>query len=143
MNSIRIENCSSHPLLERQSIIETIRSSLILYNRSYIPESTIEELVLVINHDNRVHGGLIGRIAWDWLHIELLWVDVCMRGKGHGKALMNEAEIIARQKGCIGIHLNTFSFQAPDFYTTLGYEIFGKINNHPHGFIRYYLQKNL
>lgn len=143
MGSLRIENCSNYPLNERQSIIDHIRSSLIHFNCSHLAEVKIEELLFIITDGNTVQGGLHGRIAWDWLHIDLLWIEENTRGTGLGVELHQHAEDAAYKKGCIGIHLDTFSFQAPEFYLQLGYEIFGKIDNYPQGFVRYYMNKLL
>jgi predicted N-acetyltransferase YhbS len=49
-----------------------------------------------------------------------LWVSAAVRGAGHGTSLMREAEGYARDRGAIGITLETFSFQARSFYERLG-----------------------
>jgi len=40
-------------------------------------------------------------------------------------------------------HLDTFSFQAPDFYQQRGYQVFGQLDDFPPGHRRYYLTKEL
>jgi GNAT superfamily N-acetyltransferase len=45
-------------------------------------------------------------------------------GKVVGKALMAQAENIARANGCIGLWLDTYEFQARGFYEKLGFEVF-------------------
>jgi hypothetical protein len=40
-------------------------------------------------------------------------------------------------------YLDTFSFQAPDFYKKLGYEVFGELQDFPHGHQRYFMKKRL
>ena len=47
----------------------------------------------------------------------------------------------AKERGCIGVHLDTFSFQALPFYQKLGYEVFGEIEDHPIGHTRHYVKK--
>ena len=44
--------------------------------------------------------------------------------------------------GCRSAHLDTFSFQAPDFYKKLGYRVFGAID-YPPDHRRFFLQKRL
>jgi hypothetical protein len=39
--------------------------------------------------------------------------------------------------------LDTFSFQAPDFYKQHGYQVFGELQDFPSGHQRYYLKKQL
>jgi ribosomal protein S18 acetylase RimI-like enzyme len=45
--------------------------------------------------------------------------------------------------GCVGVWLNTFSFQALGFYQRLGYEVFGSLDDHPRGSQRYFMRKLL
>ena len=47
------------------------------------------------------------------------------------------------QNGCDHIHLDTFDFQARDFYEKNGFQIFGAIEDYPVGHKRYYLVKKL
>lgn len=90
----------------------------------------------------RVVGGLIGSTNWNWLSIKYLWVDEALRGKGVGKQLVEAAEARAKeQRGCIGAHVDTHSFQAKGFYIKLGFEVFGEIDDYPIGHTRIYLKK--
>src|SRR6266566_7910016 len=59
-----------------------------------------------------VLGGLLGDIWGGWLHVSHLWVSETARGAGNGKLLMSEVEAYARERGAIGITLDTYSFQA-------------------------------
>jgi len=77
------------------------------------------------------------------LHVDFLWVDERLRGQGQGKLLLEKMEQTAKEHGCRLITLDTFSFQAPDFYKRNGYEVFGKLEDHPKGFSQYFLQKRL
>jgi len=132
---------SALPEDKRQSITEILRSRLITFNLARTSTPLPEHIVLSVENSGEILGGVVGRIAWDWLHIELLWLDESLRGRGYGKALVEKAEHLAREKGCLGVHLDTFSFQAPHFYQRLGYDIFGRIDNHPRGHTRYFLNK--
>lgn len=88
-------------------------------------------------------GGLYG---WTWggyLEVKLLWVRDDLRGLGYGKRLMLEAEREAIDRGCSQALLDTHSFQAPDFYRKLGYEVYGVLEGPPAGQKKYYLKKNL
>ena len=66
-----------------------------------------------------------------------------MRGLGHGSALLEAAEKLGSERGCHSVLLDTLSFQAPDFYAKLGYEILGVLDNCPTGHQRLYLRKSL
>ena len=86
-------------------------------------------------------GGLMARIAYSRMFVELLFVPDHLRGQGLGAKLLTQAEEIARDQACTGILLDTFSFQAPDFYKKLGYTEFGALAEYPPGFTRHYLHK--
>lgn len=88
-------------------------------------------------------GGLTARIGASRMFVELLFVPETLRGQGLGAKLMAEAERIARNEGCIGIWLDSFTFQAPDFYRKLGYAEFGRLDDYPPGFSRHFLHKTL
>jgi GNAT superfamily N-acetyltransferase len=93
--------------------------------------------------DGAVVGGLIGATYWEWLYVDLLWVKEDVRGRGHGRSLLTLAEAEARRRGAKHAYLDTFSFQAPDFYIKCGYEIFGELGDFPRGHQRYFLKKEL
>ncbi|MCA8299222.1 GNAT family N-acetyltransferase [Burkholderia sp. AU30198] len=92
---------------------------------------------------NEVIGGLFGKISYRWLLIDLVSVPEQMRNQGIGERLMRMAEEMAQKKHCIGIWLETFSFQAPGFYRKLGYSEFGHLVDYPPGHTRFYFQKTL
>jgi GNAT superfamily N-acetyltransferase len=97
----------------------------------------------LIGPDQVIVGGVIGVIYWDWLYIDLMWVKDELRGHGYGHRLLTLIEEEARQRGAKNVYLDTFSFQAPDFYKQHGYQVFGELHNFPPGHQRYFLTKQL
>ena len=65
------------------------------------------------------------------------------RGQDLGSKVLAQAEDIARARGCIGLWLDTYWFQAPEFYKKQGYEIVGTLPDYPRGGPRYFLKKSL
>ncbi|MBP2111603.1 GNAT family N-acetyltransferase [Paenibacillus sp. FSL R7-0204] len=121
-------------LLEEHS--RRMDSSIPPYQREVISLAAYENGVFI--------GGVTGDMVWNILNVHLLAVDPGYRGHGLGKALLEELEHRARQRGCKVSELTTMSWQAPFFYQKQGYEIFGEIKDCPHeGQSKYYLQKNL
>ena len=93
--------------------------------------------------DQKIVGGLIGSTYWNWLYIDLLFVKEELRGFGYGHRLLKSAEDDARKRGAKNVYLDTFSFQAPDFYKQHGYQIFGELKDFPAGHQRYFFTKKL
>jgi GNAT superfamily N-acetyltransferase len=88
-------------------------------------------------------AGIVGWIWGECLEIAYLWVHSELRGQGYGSRLMERLEAEARQRGCWISVLDTFSFQAPAFYTKLGYDIFGSVAGYPNGVQKVFLRKHL
>ena len=99
--------------------------------------------VVARDEAGRVVGGLIGEVNLRWLFVSALWVDDGLRHSGVGARLIAGAEAEARLRGCLGIYLDTFSFQARPFYEKLGFTLFGELPDCPPGGAKYYLYKRL
>jgi GNAT superfamily N-acetyltransferase len=112
------------------------------YNLQNAPDPQFRLLGLLLkDEEGATIGGLWGRSAYEWLFVELLFVPEELRGSGAGSRLMKQAEEIARERGCTGVWLDTFAFQALGFYQKLGYTVFGELKDHPRGVSQYWLQK--
>jgi 8-oxo-dGTP pyrophosphatase MutT (NUDIX family) len=77
-----------------------------------------------------------------WLFVDHLWVHGDLRKRGIGRELLRQAEQHAILSGCHSAWLDTFSFQAPQFYQRLGYEVFGALD-YPPDHRRLFLKKRL
>jgi len=98
----------------------------------------------VKNQSGEFLGGIQANLAnWGILYIELLFVFEQYRHHGIASLLLKHVERIACSHKCRIAHLNTFDFQAKDFYLKHGFSIFGTLDNVPEGHRRYYMKKNL
>lgn len=89
-------------------------------------------------------GGLVGHTWATWLHVTYLWVDERHRGAGLGSRLLSQAERTAsRERGCRSARVETWDFQAPEFYQRLGYRVVCVIPDYPPGITEYTLTKKL
>lgn len=137
---LRIERSPDPTNEEREAILAPLR----LYNAAQAGLAKPEPVALLVRDDHgEILGGLYGRVFYQWLFIELLSVPEQGRGQGLGTKLMQMAEELALEKECVGIWLDTFSFQAPTFYEKLGYSEFGHITDYPPGHKRHFFQKRL
>jgi len=91
----------------------------------------------------KVQAGLRGETYWSWCTIDVLAVAKPYRRQGIGARLLTKAEEITRNRGCVGIRLDTTSFQSPDFYHRHGYIEFGRIDDYPPGHARLWFMKKL
>ncbi len=114
------------------------------YNKQQAGDDKGQSLCFVLQApDQEIVGGVIGATYWDWFYVDLMWIKEELRGRGHGHRLLTLAEDEARKRGAKKAHLDTFSFQAPDFYKQHGYEVFGELKDFPPGHQRYFLSKQL
>ena len=137
----RIELIMNPADAERSAILKPLRA----YNVAQAGEANAETFALLVRdeHTHEALGGLHGEIFYQWMFIELLAVPEHCRGQGTGARLMGMAEELAREKGCVGIWLDTFDFQAPGFYRKLGFSELGHIDDFPPGRTRFFFQKRL
>ena len=92
------------------------------------PANAVKHLYIVLYDDaGEIAGGLIGESQFKWLKIEILSVREDLRGRGLGTRLMQMAENEALRRGCKYIYLDTASYQAPEFYRKLGYNVAAEI----------------
>ncbi|MGQ8871242.1 GNAT family N-acetyltransferase [Paenibacillus sp. TSA_86.1] len=124
-----------------------VRQQLVAYNAAHVSEALrnrYEELHFHIrNEAGQIVAGVLSTLCWNWVELDILWVDAKERHKGYGTQLLQEIERLAREKGCDFIMLNTFSYQAPEFYQKHGYELMTLIDNAPTGHQHYYFKKDL
>ena len=124
--------------------MESLGGELGRFNTARVGYDDYAPLILFARDESQnIIGGFIGATYWQWLYVELLLVREQYRGQGYGQELLTAAEQEAKKRGCLHAFLDTFSFQAPEFYKQQGYEVFGQLSNFPPGHNRYWLQKQL
>jgi GNAT superfamily N-acetyltransferase len=120
-------------------IVEGLKS----FNRDSAGADNMQELVMAVySRENELVGGVIADTYWEWLFINVMWVKPELRGLGLGRKLLLAAEQKARERNVKHAYLDTFSFQAPEFYQKLGYSVFGELKDFPPGHARYFMVKH-
>lgn len=121
-----------------------ILQQIVQFNRRCAGEENYQKLAVFLRDaDEKVVGGLVGCTYWQWLYVDVFWIHESHRKSGYGTTLIAAAEAEAIQRGCQYAYLDTFSFQAPEFYQKLGYVVFGELPNFPEGQRRFFLTKAL
>jgi GNAT superfamily N-acetyltransferase len=124
--------------------VAAIQRGLHAYNQEMGGSYDREPVTLLVRApDGTARGGLLGLTFWGWLFIDWLWMARDLRGKGIGSELLLRAEAIARGRGCAHAYTDTFSFQAPHFWTENGYTEFGRLDGMPAGHARIWFRKAL
>lgn len=127
-----------------ESEIEFVNNALARFNDAKVGPDN-HELLNIVEYDDsgNVIGGILGGTYWGWMHIDILWVDEKFRKQGIGSKLLQAAEDEARRRGAHSVHVDTMSWQAPDFYKKHGYKIISELNDIPKGNKKYHLIKQL
>ena len=134
---VRLENKESHKAQEIGDLIRT-------YNRSKREEAESESLNLYVEDEKgNLMAGLVAETFGNWLEIEYLFVREELRGQGIGSKLLQQAESEAKNRNCRFAFVNTYQFQAPDFYLSHGYKEVFALQDYPYTGQRYYYQKDL
>jgi GNAT superfamily N-acetyltransferase len=125
-----------------------VDDGIVQYNLSKVPFTQDPPFIqinrVIKDPDGKILAGINSVLyCWKCLYIDILWVSEDFRKEGLGTALLEEVEKSAKEHGCYLIHLDTFDFQAKDFYIKNGFQVFAQLNNCPPGHIRYYMKKDL
>ncbi|MBZ0311110.1 GNAT family N-acetyltransferase [Clostridium butyricum] len=125
---------------------ELIVDKIVEYNLSKVPIIQESSFIwinrVIIDTDGNIIAGINSKMyCWNCLYIDVLWVKEEYRKSGIGSKILNEIEKVAKDKGCYLIHLDTFDFQAKDFYIKHGYDIFGILDECPQRHKRYFMKK--
>ena|SRR6476646_1993133 len=88
-------------------------------------------------------AGAAGHTWGETCELRQVWVAASERGRGLGRRLIAEAEAEAVRRGCRQLVLSTHSFQAPEFYRRLGFDIVAELSDYPRGHSHLVLRKRL
>ena len=124
--------------------IEFVNNALEKFNNMHVgPDNHLLLNIVEYDENQKVIAGILGGTYWGWLHIDILWVDENFRSKKIGSRLLIAAENEAKKRGCHSVHVDTMSWQAPDFYKKHGYELISELDNIPNGYKKFHFIKRL
>ena len=113
---------------------QLIDKKIVEFNKANVPFQQAEDFINLSYVLKDSFGLVIAGInatlyCWNILYVDVLYVDDAHRGKGFGKQLLDDLENKARRLGGYMAHLDTFDWQAKEFYEGLGYSVFGILQN--------------
>ncbi len=131
-------------MTRRATDVAPIDQGLHSYNQSAADLAAIRRFACYAWRDDQVlAGGALARWWGTACELQQIWVDETLRRRGIGASLMQQVEATAIDHGCRLIYLDTFSFQAPEFYYQLGYQTACRFDGFPGGGSKFILQKSL
>lgn len=123
---------------------DTVDQGLGDFNAAAAPLHEVQALSCYAHDDSgQVIGGALGRSWGACCELQQLWVHEAWRRRGIGAALVRRFETRAAERGCSKFYLETFNFQAPALYLSLGYAEVLANDFYPHGIVKYTLHKQL
>jgi len=105
--------------------------------------SEVIDVQFVALDDEMFVGGIYGNYQYDYLFINILFVDKEYRGQQIATVLMDLIEEDAKKRGVLNLYLTTFEFQALGFYKKRGYVEVMSIDDYPIGFKEYTVYKRI
>jgi ribosomal protein S18 acetylase RimI-like enzyme len=126
----------------KSALADELAANVRRFNEQQIGPGHAQPLAVVArDEDGALLGGVAGRTVYGQFLIEVVWVAEACRGTGLGRRLMEQAEALARERGCVAAQVDTLSFQAPGFYRKLGFGVIGTIGGFPPGHDRHFMFK--
>lgn len=122
---------------------ETVFQGLLSYNLEKLDDKNPRDVGIYYKDNGTIVAGLIGQTHGNWLTVKYLWVTESLRGQHIGTNLLEQAERIAKERGCHYSFLDSFSFQAPQFYKKQGYREVFTLEEYPVSGKRHYFTKTL
>lgn len=124
--------------------IDVLCKGLEQHSKQTIGKSSFEPFGFLVHDDNKtLIAGCTGVFMYGVLNIKLLWVDEIARNKGLGKKLIEKAETLAKEYNCRYITLETFNWQAKEFYEKMGYIIEFQYDGYDNDSKFYFFRKKL
>jgi len=126
------------------AVIAIIDTGIDDYNIAEAPLADVHPLhVIAEDPSGTVVGGAVGRTWGKCCELQQLWVSPPVRATGIGSRLMATFEQEARNRGCLLVYLDTFSFQAPVFYQARGYQEVLRTSGFTGSVVKFTMQKSL
>ena len=120
-----------------------VKEGIIAFNANILGERDKAFSIFLKNDLGKVLGGIQAFLGSESVYIDILWIEKILRKQGYGTKLLDATEREAIKNGCVFSLLDTWDFQAEEFYLKKGYERIGEIKNYWLGHSKIFLRKTL
>lgn len=136
----------------RRFVIEDLSAAEVEFLEDRLYEHNVETTgigdglslgVVLRDESQNIVAAAAGHTWGGTCELKQVWVAAALRGTGLGRRLLAEAEAEAVRRGCQQLVLTTHSFQAPDFYRKLGFQVISEVPDYPRGHSQLVLRKQL
>lgn len=119
-----------------------IRDGIVNFNSQIIHDKATHFSVFVKENARIIGGALIWEHS-DALYIDVIWCDENYRKKGIGSKILTMIDDEAANKDLSKIFVDTYAFQAQDFYKKHGFYCIGTIPQYLLGHDRMFMRKDI
>ena len=120
-----------------------ISEGLIASNAHIVGERDKAFSIFLKNDSGKILGGIQAFLDTESVYIDVLWVEEKLQKKGYGTKLLDVAELEAIKNGCKFLTVDTWDFQAEEFYLKKRYERIGEVKNYWRGHSKIFLRKKI
>lgn len=120
-----------------------LRKKIVDFNAQFLHEQATQFNVYAKTEKNDIIGGATIWEHSDALYIDILWVDEHYRNQKIGSKLITEIIAQARKKNIKKLFVDTYDFQASDFYLKHGFFVIGRLEKYLLEHDRIYFRMNL
>ena len=122
---------------------DVVREGIIASNENIVGERDKAFSIFLKNDSGKVFGGIQAFLGTESVYIDVLWVEENLQKQRYGTKLLDAVEREAIKNGCVFSLVDTWDFQAEEFYLKNGYERIGELKNYWLGHSKIFLRKNL
>jgi N-acetylglutamate synthase-like GNAT family acetyltransferase len=121
---------------------KVLRNGIVDFNSQIINEKATHFSVFAKDGPKVIGGALIWQHS-DALYIDVLWCNEKYRKKGIGTKIITMIDDVAKNKGLPKIFVDTYDFQAQDFYKKHGFYCIGTIPKYLKDYDRIFMRKDV
>lgn len=121
---------------------KVIRNGIVDFNAQIVKEKSSHFSVFAKDDAQIIGGALIWEHS-DALYIDVLWCNEKYRKQGIGTKIITMIDGVAKNKGLPKIFVDTYAFQAQDFYKKHGFYCIGIVPEYMLGHDRIFMRKDV